>query len=256
MPRRIAVGLLLILALGTLPEAARADISYQFQSNPSLQNGYNISGYITTDGSSQVSARDILAWQITVTQPSGSALFSYNSTTPNAYFDLSGTPLVATSTTLNMPFGGSGASTNTVLDFGLSFTQNEVEWASATGSLDYVGTAGTVLWDSTTNVSAGSGPFLFTIAAVPEPSSFTLVLLGMGAATALRVIRSRMNDTCGQAGPARQNAGITRRCRCNDECQAPRSDEGTVGTVGPHSWRAPRTAAVIGRFSVRNYTYG
>jgi hypothetical protein len=84
------------MAGATIP--ARAGTAYSFNNYPAYQNGYTISGTITTDGSTrEIFTADITSWTITV-YSTGGPLYTLSSAAGN-FIDAD---LEATATTLSV----------------------------------------------------------------------------------------------------------------------------------------------------------
>ena len=186
MKRITLAGLLSSVLLLGPTAALQADAMYDFMSYSSLQDGDTLSGEITTDGNSQISASDITGWQFTIKSSSGSVITTINSSSPFSQVHLTGAPLIATPTSLTIAFGGDS---NTVfeLDNGAG---TGILWDGYSGGLEYTAEEESQsLWDTTIPVDPpGSEPQSFTIAeldlnystSVPEPATMTLLLSGIG----------------------------------------------------------------------------
>jgi len=73
----------MLFTLLTLPSAVLADRTYNIQNYPDLQNGWTLSGTITTDGTiGTIQSTNILSWTWTVT--SGVNSLTFSSTDPGA----------------------------------------------------------------------------------------------------------------------------------------------------------------------------
>jgi hypothetical protein len=100
----------LVLLIGGVlaTQSARADITYNLvnyttgdDSNGNVfQNGNTVAGTITTDGNTSISQSDIVSWTLVING------ITYKSTDAGASTSLQGN-LQATSTDLNLPYGGS-----------------------------------------------------------------------------------------------------------------------------------------------------
>jgi hypothetical protein len=87
-----------ILLIYSSPHLARADIIYNLIDYPADQNGWSISGTITTDGmTGYLTSNDILAWTWTATD--GTSTISRSS--PGSLFEVVG--LLATPQSLSIP---------------------------------------------------------------------------------------------------------------------------------------------------------
>jgi hypothetical protein len=179
---------IMLSTLLTLPPAVLAgSITYDIQNYPTDQNGWTLSGAITTDGKTGVLApSDILSWTWTITGflgvPGPIPPIIVNSTDEGA--GIIATNLEATPTQILLPPGGVlsmsaeveilGAESITYLTYNRGqqppFYDAEIELL------------GTIhqpppLWFTDNPTVGGTDPWL--VASVPEPSS--LYLLGFGA---------------------------------------------------------------------------
>lgn len=196
----------LSLVLTFCPNAAieAGSIVYNIQNYADLQNGYTLSGTITTDGTiGTLTSDNITAWSVSVTGPTD---YSVNSQTIEAFTVILN--LIATTTELLLPpptvfrqaiFGTNDQAIETVLSY--SRDSNE--------SLDLYtfkgnGTNGAVWSDAGTSPPFGPGLQLgggdtwviaTASAAVPEPGTLTLASLGVACfAVAQAMIRFRKNS--------------------------------------------------------------
>jgi hypothetical protein len=200
---RSAFILLLILAgviLGPR-EVYAGSIRYFVENYPTLQNGYTVSGTITTNGDFGTSllTSDITSWNITVTLGS-TTIASFtpaNSINYEAFFDASPTTLSVSLGTefinfINLPigtslfWGGPNAGDSYLLDLFLSSG------------------ASNLLWDS-------EFPPPQIVATIPEPSSGALALLGAAVLISYGWARSRR----GFETPTLHGFGKGQDTRCN-----------------------------------------
>jgi len=197
-----------ILMLSPAHVARAGDVTCNIVQYPSLQNGYTLSGSITTDGHfGPISATDITAWSYTITQGS-SPITTETSTNLGAYLDL--VALTASPHQLIVPAAAPAELTGTALansddlhslvfrdDYGLSSAPPF--WAY-TASTNYLSEPGN-LWNSLSSAPPAS-PWVIAQTAVPEPASLTLALLG-GACVAVVewTRRRRPRPTSPQASP-------------------------------------------------------
>jgi hypothetical protein len=156
-----------------------AGSTYNIQNYPALQNGWTLSGTITTDGAiGFIQASDITSWAWTVT--SGGDTFTFKSTDPQAGLLLPSDTLRANSEDLLL-----------TLPSGFEFLTEAAELAYVSRGTPLTITSAAVLlplpfdvlWN--TEISTPPGLDAWAIAsrstsAVPEPC--TLYLLGFGAA--------------------------------------------------------------------------
>jgi hypothetical protein len=154
-------------------------ITYAVDNYPSLQNGYTVSGTITTNGATGTGlfASDITSWNITITSGSSTieTFTNTNSSNAGANFD-------ATLTTLSVT-----ASTGVdVLSFLSNGSYGFIEWFGVGFAPFYEAQnpEGTYFWSSP--YDAQSQP---VASAVPEPSSAILAVLGAVAVVAYGVSR-------------------------------------------------------------------
>ncbi len=187
------------LSLGPTQVGRAGDITYNIQSYDSLQNGFTLSGTITTDGTLGVLASsDIASWTFTITK--GSFSSTMNSTDPGTLAALSNVTATATQILLPPPSSATDFNlfelTNTAGE-GLVYDQNP----QPLGFPYYVGstpdTQGNSFfcWFDSTPPPPSLGGTTWVIAQVPEPASLTLALLG-GACVAVfeRTRRRRLNN--------------------------------------------------------------
>ncbi len=174
---RFTLQAVMLSTLLTLPTAARADRMYNILNNPDIQNGWTLSGTITTDGTmGQIQASNILSWTWTITSGAGS--FTVSSTDPGAAVIYGA--ITATRTGLLVPFYGDG--------IGLTTQGAGLEWVTIGGT--QLSTYAEVTsapwgdngWDSLIGPPAdGSSAWLIASnpVAVPEPSPVSIA--GFGA---------------------------------------------------------------------------
>ena len=183
--RRTTMRLVLITAvsslIGAVPTRATADIIYNLVNDPVDQQGYTLSGTITTDGAlGPISGDDFVAWTFTISGFGTSGTFS--STDQGAVADFSATSTVATTTSIM------------ITEFS-NLTKGSDEEINLVWSPSIQGYAGSV--DSVTGWSAnplsGFQGSTWTIAtaasAVPEPSSIVLACFAGVCGIATRLLR-------------------------------------------------------------------
>jgi hypothetical protein len=160
-----------VLALLTAVGPAKADIIYNLMDYPALQNGYDISGTITTDGTlGNLTSGNIVSWQFTILaagQPVASA--------SAGQWLISGPSFYATASSIT-----------------LAGTSVDLYEGPPGGALYYLVSAGRAhpgLLETSANVENSgpdywstalpdSGTFLYaTAASVPEPSSLATLVL-------------------------------------------------------------------------------
>jgi PEP-CTERM motif len=186
-------------ALGTLlfvPHITEAgQITYAIQNYPADQNGYTLSGSITTDGNlGTLSTSDIVAWTWTISGPGGPPLTG-SGAPGEAFADF----LIATSQQLVLPQYQSTDAYLSLVEESGSQEGNRVNWersSIASGQApEYFASLTsppTDLWDTLNPGMGGTDPWVIAVAAaVPEPSS--VVLLGLGIAGLLTRAGRRFN---------------------------------------------------------------
>jgi PEP-CTERM motif len=186
---RFTLQAVMLFTLLTLPSAVLANatpITYNILNNPDLQNGWTLSGTITTDGTiGTIQANDILSWTWTITK--GVNSFTASSTNPGAQQVF---PIGITATAAGLlvhvdPTFGTGIDPFLKIPNGLQFfdSPNLLVWAqSGMGSISlFAGTVSspTALWDTNFAIGPGSSSLLIASTSVPEPAS--LYLVGFGA---------------------------------------------------------------------------
>ncbi len=182
---------MMLFTLLTLPQAALAgSMTYDLVNYPDLQNGWTLTGTITTDGNiGSISSTDITSWMWTVSMSGDTQ--TYRSTDPGAVIDLSGF-LVANGGGLLMV--STPPSTTT---FDLSTDRGDLSYQlmaypvpAGFGNGGYFIT--TLAYDSVTGLywyNYGSGGLIIppqtnaqlAVATSPVPEPSTLYLLGFGA---------------------------------------------------------------------------
>jgi hypothetical protein len=165
MARSIAIPLLILAATSLTPrEVGAASITYDVVNFPDLQNGYTVTGTITTNGATgTIPPSDITSWDITITQGNNTIEeFTTTNTTAAGFF-------FATPTSIAIPFDFGG------MVFQNANETNRIGWLNDVHSLSsYSATVNsTVLWASLREDSIG-----VIATAVPEPSSAVLASIG------------------------------------------------------------------------------
>jgi hypothetical protein len=202
MRRRNQLLLIMLTFLAFPAVVSAASITYTIDNYPALQNGWTLSGTITTDGTiGELESKNLTAWMFTISM--GSSSFTYSNKSEGATISRLG-GLQATATALLLPMA---AATGGVNEFNLGVS---VVDASATitwiqqinlGGDDisryqgYVQNQAPNAWNVNPNDTTGlGGKANWIIASVPEPSSFCLAGLGvvcgvLGARTRQRKAR-------------------------------------------------------------------
>jgi hypothetical protein len=90
--KRLILAAMVLWTIIAIPARSEADlITYQLNNYPAYQNGWLLSGYITTDGTiGTITAADIVSWQWTVTQGATSLNFNSSDTGPYGEYAYAG----------------------------------------------------------------------------------------------------------------------------------------------------------------------
>jgi hypothetical protein len=183
----VVTAALLIFALAT---HAKADIIYTIQNYSSLQNGYTITGTITTDGTIGIlSASDITSTTFTISGPGGPYSYSGDNVSLTGDVQASATSITIPTGPISGPFnelglgGGGGSGFSTPLGAGLLY-DNAGNVEGTSGALHrYIGSDVNANMFIPLFANNGATPMSlptlddWTVAAVPEPSG--LAPLGM-----------------------------------------------------------------------------
>ena len=179
-----------------LTTQASADYIYDIQNHPTVQNGWTLSGQITTtvDSGTLSSLSDITSWSWSATN--GSTTYTFRSSDAGAAIYFAGVVLTPSSILLPVP-----QSLNTFLSFqgGL----NAVDWARIPGphGFDFylAETSQTTLW--TNSVPGGlaidpggstTDPWVIATAQpTPEPATITMLVSGYFAIGGFGLYRRR-----------------------------------------------------------------
>lgn len=182
---RILASLLLMTGGAIAPPASGGSITYQIINYPTLQNGYTVSGSITTDGNTGIlNSNDITSYYVAI---------SLNGVPVNGLdspYSFSTTyDLYATTTSLTLLTGGELTFAFTGVKYPIFF----IGWGTYDDELNlsdlyestsiYPGTAGMereIYW-------ADAWTYVNTIASVPEPSAIALLTTGALGAVAFSV---------------------------------------------------------------------
>lgn len=183
---RFTVAAAALVALLAAPCFCNAGlITYSIQNYPADQNGANVSGTITTDGTiGNLSAGDILSWSWTIT-PAGGTAFTFSSTEGTSRLYVSGSVVASPSEI-------------TIAEPSLGY-ENAFEFMAYGGGADYYRNDFTDFYSAenvwfTYNPSmGGTDPWVIAVAsaAVPEPSSLTLAGLAVLSGLAHGLARTR-----------------------------------------------------------------
>jgi hypothetical protein len=174
MVRSTAIPLLILAGMAlTKTEVGAASITYSIVNYPTLQNGYTVSGTITTNGATGtfLPGTDITSWDISITKGTTTVV----TLTPTDSFNLSNAfDATTTSITAATPF-------DTVEFVGTGIPEIDLSWTGLPGggAVSYMAedhSNNTNLWN------ASLFPVNSPIATVPEPSSAVLASIGAVAA--------------------------------------------------------------------------
>lgn len=174
------------VALAVLaPLAAHAGlITYTLNDDPVLQNNYHLVGTITTDGHLGAwNANHIVAWEVSLFDPSSNLAFSINSSTPGATLQaFTGDGITSTETSLSVLAGIGGF----ILAANPTGNANRIGYSPSTDPGRFFGNTagGAIRWNHVipTGTSFEIGTADAVVAAVPEPSTIALSLAGLGLA--------------------------------------------------------------------------
>jgi hypothetical protein len=170
-------------------------ITYTLDDYPTLQNGDHVTGTIKTDGTlGSIMSSNILAWSFTVTAPGGSTLATGTSTSASNSLVFGGDiRTTATSIFLDIPatppYGSSVG-----MKLGDNITEGQLWWVGngfgPTLPPHYVGesfSSGTAFDSALTPGTSFEIASVPQAAAVPEPATLTLMLVGLGGLVGVRL---------------------------------------------------------------------
>jgi hypothetical protein len=184
-------------------QANNLPITYQIVNYPTYQDGYTITGTITTDGDlGVISVSDILSWQWTVSSVHASSTDesglndTYGGIVSPPTFTASETDLTLISGIFDMY----DASDFQIVNSNPSYASVNLEWAYVPSSIENFltsgyytsgGVEGTIYWryGPTGGTQIGGGLIADDGVAVPEPNTLTLLvsaLLGLAGVVYLR----------------------------------------------------------------------
>jgi hypothetical protein len=190
---------LLSLALLFGPHTSQAaSISYTVADHSEVQNGYTLSGTITTDGTlGPITAAHITAWTLTISGNSPFGLTFQGPGYPNSVFT-DGSLIATASGFLELAAPTSGLN---FLSFGQDIGEGRsINWSRSTNpAQDYYSANTSIsvivvpLWGVSPppGDSLGGDPWVIAVPFVPEPPTFTLALVGM-ACVGLTVLVRRV----------------------------------------------------------------
>jgi hypothetical protein len=169
---------MLILTGFTLaPRDVHADIIYMMDNYASLQNGYTISGSITTDGTigQLVTTSDLTSWDIIISQ--GATVISTFTSTNSVTIP---TNITVTSATLSVAGGDDN------LAFANFTSDSGIIWLGSGGVYE-ASANGVEIWRIDWNANAP----IATASAVPEPSTAILAVFAAVSGVAYGWARKR-----------------------------------------------------------------
>jgi hypothetical protein len=188
------LGASIIISCGA--RRTEANMIYSLISFPTLQNGYSLTGTITTDGRlGTLAFSDIVATSITSVT---NGVSTYQNLQPNHVYGE--TSLFATSTGLFLPAATPGPPSPNLAIGSLGYDVVDLQYdyaaSSGVGYVDFFGSVNhpttlTQLWTTSGSdlLNLTGQPWQIAQATVPEPSA--RLLLGAGAATLLGMRRLR-----------------------------------------------------------------
>ena len=153
--------------------------SYNIVNYPTDQNGHNVFGTITTDGTlGTLAANNIISWSVTIDGT------TFTNTDPNAETLVLGTGLNATLTSITLAEAATGLVNDLQFEINnLGVTSPSIDWHRSPSAVPSVNTdfydgsiAEANTWFTLNPSMGGTNPWL--IAAVPEPSTGLLASIG------------------------------------------------------------------------------
>jgi hypothetical protein len=182
--RSAAIPLLILAGLALGQQEVRAGTVYSIVDYPADQNGYNIEGSITTDGSTgtMTTTDFITGWNITILK-NGVTQVTYSGGSGAAGgAKLSAGDLLDTSKSISLDF-------STATDLMLQASGANTEWQSLPGPTNFTVYASS---DTQQLFWASAFPQFSLIAtAVPEPPAAVLAGIGAGIVIACGLVRKR-----------------------------------------------------------------
>jgi len=185
--RASTIPLLILAGIVLGPREVNADITYSLEDYPSLQNGYDLQGFITTDGTfgTSITNPDIIkAWSVTILL-NGVPQLTFSENVPGVgvefFAGFDGINITPTEITL--------ASMNSIMTLSTKAPFDLLGYNNVDGSYNADATISGVrslLWGSS------EIPQVIAVAAVPEPS--TLTIAGVTAVSCLvtALVRKRL----------------------------------------------------------------
>jgi hypothetical protein len=196
MKRATLVALLsLVLSLWPIAAIQAGPITYDLNNYSSLQNGWTLSGSITTDGAiGDIGAAAIISWHYTISK--GVTSFSASSES-GGYAQVTHVTATPTELLLYAPNGFTynqlwliGSYTDPLASFLLYDRDNtgEAPEQDFYRQYDRPGYSWSSYSQDSSILPLGGNPWV--MATVPEPASITLLLAGVGALAGYRLTRS------------------------------------------------------------------
>lgn len=196
--KRASLVAFLSLVLSLFPTAALQAglITYDLNNYSSLQNGWTLSGTITTDGT--FVDVGIVSWQFTVSN----GVTSFSASSSQGYAQAVGVTATPTQLLLSAPNGFTYNQLILVGTPGLtSFLTYDRDNTGQNPEVDIYQQFdyGTPAWQNlstgSTGLPLGGDPWVIATAepvATPEPASMTLLLTGIGGLAGYRLVRSQL----------------------------------------------------------------
>ena len=192
--RRCTFAIVLLIAFLAFPAAVSADMTYILNSFAADQNGWTLTGSITTDGTIGVLAKsDFVSWTWTVTE--GSSSSTYSSTDSGAALVIKAGSSIMTNATGTQILIPSTAGTANGLALAVNGVGN-LQWDNSppTTAPFYEAFIPSVqtFWDTSNPQMGGYEPWIIAgPLPVPEPSTLVLVASGAVCGLAFALARKR-----------------------------------------------------------------
>jgi hypothetical protein len=193
---------------GIAQPSARADLIYEVVDYPTLENGYTVTGTITTNGATGTSlpASDITSWDITISKGSTTifTLTPMESANASAHFDATTTAITVADEITFSTSSGTG-----------------IDWFNTIGAIVYQGALNnTLIWDS--DLPSLDSP----IATIPEPSTAIVAVFGAATFAAYGWSRRRRDQREGK-----RDISDIRGAKADDMSDVPFSVPGARGYI-------------------------
>ena len=209
-PAQIVIATIVLVGLSS-SVATAGNITYQISDNPLLQQGNHIQGTITTDGTiGTLGVADIVSWQFSLLSPTYVTLGT----------GTSAEPILASVTTV---LGNVVATPSLITLSGQAYLSLDDRTTGAVYEISVI--SGGLLdegdwyideysgnWGSDTSGYFGVFDYAVSGAAVPEPTSLTLALLGLGVLSGAGLARGGAGECLGRPGasePTRKPAAAS-----------------------------------------------